>query len=436
MDRRAGKRRALELAKDVLIVLLTCSALWLAARSQLLGPLSGLLGEENPQVGYGQAQGGDQADAARPLRITANLNGGTETVRYGVQYDAAAAEDLFQQVAGLLVEALSSAGAPEKITRAQWEQALLTAPGVTLDFQGEIPMPVLVGWLSREDTGLTGAVRRLTLTVWQDSVALYYRDEETGIYYRSLSEVANQLHLEEALASLGDNGAFYAFESEAYRDLDPDTLVTGDQSSYAVYSASNPMSAGQASLEALMEDLGFTVNSYYPSGDEQVGRSGNDTVRLSNRGLAEYTAGEGGGHFQVSARRDSTALFEAVEVCRQLAAATVGARCGQAQLYLISARETGQGLEVEFGYCLNGVPVQLEGGAAAAFLVKDGQVSKFTLCFRSYTDSGEAGVVLPVRLAAAALADRGLTGAELQLIYQDTGGDAVAASWAAAAKKG
>ena len=42
--RESKKRRAVELAKDVLIVLLTCSALWLAARTQLMDPLSGLLG--------------------------------------------------------------------------------------------------------------------------------------------------------------------------------------------------------------------------------------------------------------------------------------------------------------------------------------------------------------------------------------------------------
>ena len=40
------KRRAVELCKDALILLLTCSALWLAGRTQLMGPLSGLLSEE------------------------------------------------------------------------------------------------------------------------------------------------------------------------------------------------------------------------------------------------------------------------------------------------------------------------------------------------------------------------------------------------------
>ena len=43
---KSKKRRAVELVKDVLIILLSCSALWLAARTPLAAPLRGLLQEE------------------------------------------------------------------------------------------------------------------------------------------------------------------------------------------------------------------------------------------------------------------------------------------------------------------------------------------------------------------------------------------------------
>lgn len=433
MDKNRKGRRAVELVKDGFIVLLTCSALWLAARSQLLGPLSDFWKDEAPQTGLVQAQSGTRADAARPLRMTASLQRGTETVRYGVQYDADTSDALFQQVAGLLVEALSSAGEPERITRAQWERAQLTAPGVTFDFQGELPMPVLVSWLSGEDTNLTAAVRRLTLTVWQETVALYYRDEESGLYYRCLSEMASERQLTQALSALGGNGAVWAFESEQYQSLDPDTLVTGNVPTPAVYTAANPMAGGQSALEELMTDLGFSVNSssFYASGDELVGRSGNDGIRLSDQGVAEYLAGEASDHFLVPTSQGEATLAESVEACRQLAAATVGSRCGQARLYLISAQETGEGLEVQFGYCLNGTVVRLEEGCAARFLVQDGRITQFKLCFRSYTDSGETSVVMPVRQAIAALEALDLEGEELLLVYSDNGGDKVTAAWAA-----
>lgn len=435
MDRAGRARRAVELGKDLLILLLTCSALWLAARTQLLGPLSGLFREEPlPNDSY-EAQSGARADAARPLRITASLAGGSETGRYGVQYDEAGTDGLFQQVAGLLVETLSSAGAPERVTRAQWEQALTSAPGVCMDFQGSIPMQVLTGWLAGEDTDIDAVVRRLALTEWQGSVALYYRDEETGLYYRCLSEVASSLHLAQALSALSDNGAFYAFESELYADLDPDTLLSAEPPAPAVYSALNPLSGGQETLEEIMEDLGLPVGSasFYSVGDERVARIGGDTLRLSAQGAVEYSAGEGGGdYFQVPGRQGSRELFQAVEACRQLAAATVGARSGQARLYLMSVEEEQGGWRVDFGYCLNGTPVHLESGSAASFLVAGGRITGFSLRLRSYTAAGETSVVMPVRQAAAAMGAMGLEGEELLLAYTDTGGTTVTAVWGAA----
>ena len=116
MDKRGKRTRAVELGKDVLIVLLLCSAVWLLARSQLFH----FHRTQDHQVSSIQTQSGTRADAARPLRMTANLAGSADNIRYGVQYDAGAADALFGQVAGLLVEALSSAGEPERITRAQW----------------------------------------------------------------------------------------------------------------------------------------------------------------------------------------------------------------------------------------------------------------------------------------------------------------------------
>ena len=109
MDKRKKSRRAVELCKDVLIVLLTCSALWLVTRSQIMGSLTGLLQEEGTTGGGYETQSGTRADT-RPLRIVASLPGETWTGRCGIQYDQAAVDGLFQQVAGLLVETMSSAG--------------------------------------------------------------------------------------------------------------------------------------------------------------------------------------------------------------------------------------------------------------------------------------------------------------------------------------
>ena len=63
-----------------------------------------------------------------------------------------------------------------------------------------------------------------------------------------------------------------------------------------------------------------------------------------------------------------------------------------------------------------------------------GRVSSFTLCFRSYTDSGTTSVVLPQLQAMAAMEAKGHEGEELLLLYLDGKGQQVNASWAAASQ--
>lgn len=434
------KRRAIEVLKDILIVLLSCSAVWLAVRTPLAAPLRGLLQGEGPQTAPGQSQTGGRAEAAVPMAMAVNLPGGagmpegSESVRHGLRYDQAACQELFQKLAGPLAETLSGASVPEQVTEEAWREALTGALGVYMDFQGQIPMPVLVGWLSGEETQLTANVRRLALVGGAEGLELYYRDEEDGSYYRCRSQAANLYSLEQALEGLADNGAFYAFESELYAGLDPDTLLLPDAPAPAVYTAVNPMSAAQGTLADLVQDLGFSLNStsFYAT-DEQVARSGDDSVRLSDRGIAQYSYEEkdGGGLFPVLRLGSAGQLFDSVEACRQIALSAMGSRCGEARLYLMSARQTDRGLEVDFGYSLNGVPLLLDRGCAARFLVDGGQVVQFFIYLRSYTASGAASLVLPPRQGAAALLAGGLEGEELLLTYADSGGDTIQAGWSA-----
>ena len=115
---------------------------------------------------------------------------------------------------------------------------------------------------------------------------------------------------------------------------------------------------------------------------------------------------------------------------RRLTAATLGSRCGEARFYLSSVRETDEGLEIVFNYCLNGSVVLLEEDAAR-FFIKNGRVIQFWMNFRSYTDTGKTSVVMPVPQAMAAMEAKHLEGKELLLMYTDTGGETAAASWVA-----
>ncbi len=442
------KRRAVELCKDALIVLLTCSALWLAGQAQLLTPLGNLLGESGPQTTVGQDPAGTQMGSVLPMAMVVNipgqnslaegtaLPGESEGIRAGLVHDQAACQELFQQVAGILVETISVAATPEPVDRDQWEEALTGKLGVYMDFQGEMPTTVLSAWLSGGETKLQGSVRRMILTGEEGGTALYYLNEEDGSYYRCTYDEGDSGAMEQVLEGFTDNGAFYAFESEEYQSLAPDTLLFPDTPNLEVYTVSNPVNGGEDSLRELVQDLGFSLNSTnFYSTDEWVARSGDDSVRLSDRGVVEYTAGDDNGALPIIST-DGGIVYQSVEACRKTAAALMNGRCGDARLYLSAVRQTKSGLEIDFDYSLNGIPVCFDQGSAARFLVSEGKIVQFTMHLRGYASSGTTSAVMPPKQALAAFSALDLDGQELLLTYTDSGGDTVAAGWAARQEAG
>lgn len=428
-------RKWIEIGKDILILLLTCSAVWMLLGSGL-AHLSFLpfVGREDETVTAQQEESMGWAQAVRPLRIVATMSQWDQKVRYGVQYDQNAVDELFQQTASLLVEGLSNMQTPQRVARWRWMQALQQAPGLCFDFQGEMPLSVLMGWLSEEQSVPEATVRRLLLTVEQDSIVLYYYDLDTETYYRGTCDISRPAQLESVLSALSSNGVFYAFESEAYSILAPETLLSEEIRSQPVFFTSNPMADGRSALEALMEDMGFSLAgcSFY-SADEEVARSGGETVRLDGAGRVEYrNSGESSGHFVLNIPpEEEKETFAVVEGCRRLAEKIIDPRCGQAQLYLNYVERTAQGWKVNFDYCLNASPVRLKSGSAAEFVVEHGEIVSFAIQFRNYQSSDQNDIVIPVPQAVAAVRALGLEGQELQLVYQDTGEEWLNAQWAA-----
>lgn len=424
-------KRMVERVKSLLIVLLSCSAVYLAVRTQMPVALHSLLPNRTAESGSQTTQE-SRTQAAQPLRMAVTLRGGAESLRYGVQYDQEAQDILFQQMYSLLVEGLSSAETPAAVDEASWREALNTAPGIYFDWQEPLPFSVLMGWLSVENEQLTGSVRRLVLTA-QDGQAVVYYCGQGETYYRAVCPMVDVSRLSEAVAGVKDNGAQFAFEQETFDGLAPYTLLLGENLTPKIYQASNPLEQEDVQ-DQVRQTLDFSDDSSvsYVTSDEQVIRNGNDTLRLAADGstVTFTAAADGGSRYPVA----GSGVYWAVERCRQLAVDTLGGLCGQARIYLMSVEENGEeSWQIEFGYLLNGVPVRLgEEGYAARFQVSGGRVNSFTLCFRSYTDSGTTSVVLPQRQAMAAMEAKGHQGEELLLVYLDTGIQQVSASWAAA----
>ena len=141
-------RRLREGAKDLLIVVLALLAIYLAFRAQLvnfdftnvsggwLGSVIQLLGGRTEQILSPPETQEPRTVPVYPARIvvtSSNLS------RNGVQYNNAAADELFSGVFSVLGEALSTAGSPGPATEAQWQNALSQRPGLYFDLLGAYP---------------------------------------------------------------------------------------------------------------------------------------------------------------------------------------------------------------------------------------------------------------------------------------------------------
>ena len=433
MDKRKFLRTVIELGKDVLIIGLTCSALWMLRGGGLWQRVS-LVDDRTPGITEQQASAEDRAAAARPMSITATIQGGIQPERCVIRYDDSGVDTMFRQLAGILVETLSSVEEPAQIDREAWEAALAQSPGFCFDFQGELPLSVLSGWLGVERELPEVTMRRLLLTMCGKDVALYCYDLAGERWLRFTTGVVSEAQLENALEGLVADGAYYAFESETTANMSPDTVLTPAPEPMPVCVASNPVVGGRSALEGLMSDLNINLSGcvFYPAAGEEVARIGSDTLRLSTAGVLEYHADEESARqFPVTPISGKSEIFAVVESCRQLLRQVTAERCGQARVYLADVEQTARGWRVEFEYSLNGVGVALEKGCAAVFDIRNGHITAFTLRLRSYTQGEETQPVLPPVQAAAAMSALSLRGRELRLVYSDRGEGRLVPNWMA-----
>lgn len=422
-----GKRRVLEAFKTLLILLLSLSALYLLTMTPLVQD-SGLSDwfRKDPAAEPGSLSVTLTA-AARPSRMA--MSDGEN--RYGIQYDQNAVDELFARLGPLLGEALVSSEEPEKISEIQW-QWYLQGKGIYFDFAGEIPLSALCSWLQAEQTcGLTAAARRILLVDgYGDGVLLCYQDSADGNFYVCRTALLWSLHLEPEMSAMTDNGARFSFEDPDWTGLlHPYTLITEDPV-LQLCSVSVPLASADSRAD-LLEALDYTGRNHASVSGGELYLDGNDRLHVMANGVVSYDAAQGG-KYPVAAKGDTITVAEAIEAARKLAERTIGAQCGDAELYLVSAEELGQEYRIRFGYRLNGSTVWLyDEGWAAEFYVSQGYITKFTLRFRSYTATGDTAMLLPIERAAVILPGLDRENGELVLQYRDRGESVVEPVWVA-----
>ena len=417
------KRRWVELGKDAAILLLTVSAAWLLTMTPLVrdsGLLDLLPPRESPGLG---ASGGGQGTAILPVRLAITGEGG----RCGVQYDEARLEELFPPLGALLGDALASAESPRPLSEGEW-QRYLAETGIYFDFGGGVPLPALERWLQGPGEGpLAGSARRVLLCAGTgDQVLLCWQEEESGEFFACRTGLARSLHLEPAAAGTAFNGAYFAFEDrDLSQKLAPYTLITEGEQGGAEYAASVPL-AGEKNTASVLSALSFSGQNHAPVSGGEAYLDGGDRLVVNANGTVTYRTAQGEKY------PAGSTLADGADAARTLAERALAPLCGEARLYLMSARETAGAVRVRFGYLLDGCAVYLGSeGWAAEFWISEGYITRFTLKVRSYTAGGERTLLLPVDKAAAMLPDLTAQRRELVLQYRDGGGPVVFPQWVA-----
>ena len=428
--RPTGRQRLLEIGKDVLIVALTCSALFLAWQTPLASQLRGWVGKPVQAAEPGTRQ---PTEAVEPYGITVRSGMGL----YGAVYDAEQVDRAFEQLSPLLGEGFASAGTPEQITRRQW-QTLLEAPGIYCVFQGAPPLSVLSAWLGGEGDTLSGRAQSLLLAWDGTQMWLCWRDGNG--YFRAPTQVAYEGHMDSVVETFHPNGAAFAYTlaqtDRAYSAVDPDVLVPMTAPRPHGYTASAPDLVGdQKALEQLLAALGFQsgVGSAYEVSEGLAITESGDRLRVSSAGTVVFHAGEES-RYPVAYMEGRPTMEEAAMAAWGLLNRASAQWKGDAVFVLTGVTETAGGWIITFHSRLEGVPV-LTGaeGWCASFTVAEDRIRDFSLSLRGYISTGEVLLLPGQRLAAAAMASETHrdSGKRLTLSYNDTGASTLNFGWVA-----
>lgn len=424
--------RLIEPLKTVFIGFLTATAVLLLLQT----PLPGMLAEQGSPTGQLGHALGDSLEQVQPVSMAVVVEREGTVVKQGVLYDDRALDESFRSLSLLLREAMGSLPehAPRTVSQAQWQAALVSAPGIHVKLAGEIPLPILVGWFSgRTDLQSDAASAQLVLTVLDGEVTVLYADEETGAYYaHSVASEITPGRLAEGVAHYEGNEVYYGFELPQFEGLWPDTFILSQLPQLYQYEGENLLSDVQQESEVrayLFQALNFpmTQGSFYYIGEELVLMNGSDELRLRPYRLS-YTAGERS-RYPIGDRGENP-LYHQVEQCRLIVAKTIGVLCGDARVHVSSIQQEENRTVVEFTYYLNGIPLQYSNGThAAQFSLENGEIKSFNLNLRAYHQSGEVSPVLPLHQTIAAIGAMEQEQGELMLMYRDTTARTVQVGW-------
>lgn len=413
MDAKRRNRR--NLIQNILITLLSLSAVALFARTQLYNLDLG--GEREAASGPSQAAA-PAAELTAPVRVAVTGDYGRYASVTLATGDGGFADPLGRR----LLEALGSARDYAACTPGDFLRAL-RGPSLYFDFLEPLPLSVLAGLLGggeevspREDL----SARRL-LVVPQDSGTLLYLWDGGEACYRAATAVSAD-SLEQVIGhyELGDS-SFAMDNAGDGQELDPCSLLPGTAPQLPAFTLGDPLSGG---TDWLLAALGFNPRSgtrHTESNGTELIMDGDRSLRIRPDNSVRYQSGDDPS-LSVKAAGELPTAREAALGAGALLGDLFSPVLGEAQIWLQSVRRSGEVTVLRYGYQAGGVPIRFQdGGAAAEVTLTGAAVTSLTLRFRQYILSEETSLLLPLPQALAVAAAK--PGKELSIGYVERNGE-------------
>ena len=399
------KRKAIEIGKDAVIVLLLCSIV-LLTRSLLPTSITGEAAGKI-EVPAGEAQ---FVTAAKPLCISARSEAGRATV----QGDADALDGAWEQWGGLLGQAMSTAQSAETVGEAAFYGAM-KQPGVYFGFAGEIPAQALARWLGSDRADLTGASGDWLLTADRDGTSLWMYGTPC---LRCRTELPREA-LTAALANVMPDGSRFCLELEDV-ETDAHPLTLWPDGAVTALSATWEDPCDSAWANKLASSLAFNPYGSGTYTDPQGNIVFTEASRTCTVGAdGTVTLQSADAEAPVGTAADETAAAR-IEAARALLEAICGDSLGDARLYLTAC----EGDVCRFGYALGGCAVTPD---AAAVTFEGDRIVSAEALVRTLRLGTTRQTLMPVNAAAAIVAP----GSRLSVGYALAGGGAVNVGWTA-----
>ncbi len=334
--------------------------------------------------------------------------------------------EAYESLAGVLGEALGTAGSIEPSDTDAWETAL-SSNGIYIDYMTNQPVYELAASLG----SMAGAeiserfIRRLCLSESDSGkVLIYYINVKDKEVYKSETALPFS-SLQERIVGYAPNGAYYNFErEEEFEGLPSEFLFTEQPQNLTSLEWRNPMDSTVSSEQILSAfDMSSFVALPYSEGQgSTVYVDGGAILRIGQSGDLEY-------------RQEGATLYEymspsaAMDMVYNLSAEAMPYLDAELGLFVshIEYEPEANSYDITLDYKVDGVPVRFADGThAGSFVIVNGALESANLRLRDYMKLSSVMEPIPVIQVAALVAADG--GGEPVLSYSDKGGE-ISAEW-------